>query len=148
MSFFRIAPPIYPLLRISSTSLVQLARSVPSPSHGAGWAGIRARDFSRVFSGTPLALPGYRRADWPRAAQEAGSTPQKGTTMPVKMKDVYAITERGEGAKALWSRIGVAFVNKDDSLNVILDAFPLSGKINIRDRDPSYGSKPKQEEAA
>lgn len=54
--------------------------------------------------------------------------------MPTKLKDVYLITERGEEGKSFWSRIGIAFVNQDDSLNVILDALPLNGKIHIRDR--------------
>lgn len=54
--------------------------------------------------------------------------------MPTKLKDVYLITERGEEGKSFWSRIGIAFVNQDNSLNVILDALPLNGKIHIRDR--------------
>lgn len=54
--------------------------------------------------------------------------------MTVKIKDVFAITERGEGEKSAWARVGVAFVNKDDSINVILDALPVAGKLNIRDR--------------
>lgn len=56
--------------------------------------------------------------------------------MNVKIKDVYVITEREEDRKANWSRIGVAFVNRDDSLNVILDAIPITGKLHIRDRSP------------
>lgn len=54
----------------------------------------------------------------------------------VKIKDVYLINERGED-NAQWTKIGVAFVNKDGSLNVILDALPLAGKIHIRDRKVS-----------
>lgn len=54
--------------------------------------------------------------------------------MSVKIKDVYAISDRGENEKSTWSKIGVAFVNRDESLNVILDAIPLTGKIHIRDR--------------
>lgn len=52
----------------------------------------------------------------------------------VKIKDVYVITERSNEESAQWTKIGVAFVNKDESLNVILDALPLTGKIHIRDR--------------
>lgn len=54
--------------------------------------------------------------------------------MNIKIKDVYSITERGEQGSSAWSKIGVAFVNKDDSLNVVLDAIPMNGKIHIRDR--------------
>lgn len=54
--------------------------------------------------------------------------------MTVKIKDVYLITERSDEQKSLWSKIGIAFVNKDDSLNVILDAIPVSGKLHIREQ--------------
>jgi len=52
----------------------------------------------------------------------------------IKIKDVYVINEGTEG-KSRWLKIGVAFVNKDDSVNVILDALPTSGKLHIRDRE-------------
>ena len=51
-----------------------------------------------------------------------------------KIKEVYVIPERAKNEKVPWSKIGVAFVNKDDSINVVLDAMPVSGKIHIRDR--------------
>lgn len=55
--------------------------------------------------------------------------------MTTKLKDVFMIMDRkdDEKFKTPWPRIGVAFVNKDDSLNVILDAVPMTGKIHIRD---------------
>lgn len=46
-------------------------------------------------------------------------------------KDVYMI-QKGK-TRSFWTRIGVAFVNKDGSLNVKLDAFPVSGQLHIRD---------------
>jgi len=50
-------------------------------------------------------------------------------------KDVFTITEsKDDSKKDLWVRIGVAFENRDGSLNVILNAFPVSGKLQIRDR--------------
>jgi hypothetical protein len=48
------------------------------------------------------------------------------------MKDVYQITEKD--GKMIWNRVGIAFVNKDNSLNVILNSLPLNGRLNIRDR--------------
>ncbi len=48
-----------------------------------------------------------------------------------KMKIVYVISERN--SKSYWNRIGVAFVNNDGSLNVKLDAVPVSGELQIRD---------------
>ena len=52
------------------------------------------------------------------------------------MKDVYAIYDsRTEGRdRSRWVRVGVAFDNKDGSLNVLLDAVPLSGRLQIRSR--------------
>ncbi|MFA4973007.1 MAG: hypothetical protein WC683_10355 [bacterium] len=45
--------------------------------------------------------------------------------------NVYALVEREE-KKTIWLRVGTAFVNKDDSINVYLDAVPLGGKLQIR----------------
>lgn len=49
------------------------------------------------------------------------------------MLDVYHIVER-EGHKPLWTRVGVAFVNRDDSLNIILEAMPIDGRLHVRKR--------------
>lgn len=53
------------------------------------------------------------------------------------MKDVYAIYEtRADGReRSRWVRVGVAFDNRDGSLNVLLDALPLSGRLQIRTRE-------------
>lgn len=53
---------------------------------------------------------------------------------PSTWKVVYAIVERGP--RKHWLRIGMAFVNRDGSLNVRLDAMPLSGQLHIRDNPP------------
>ena len=50
-----------------------------------------------------------------------------------RMKIVYVITERGE--KSYWTRIGVAYTNRDGSINVKLDALPISGTLQIRDEE-------------
>jgi hypothetical protein len=46
---------------------------------------------------------------------------------------VYVITEKPGLKKAIWTKIGVAWLNRDQSWNVMLDALPLSGKLNIRE---------------
>jgi hypothetical protein len=51
-----------------------------------------------------------------------------------KFKIVYTITERGE--KSFWNRIGVAYVNRDGSLNVRLDSLPVNGTMQVRDWTP------------
>jgi len=63
------------------------------------------------------------------------------------MKDVYAIYEsKVEGReRSRWVRVGVAFENKDGSLNVLLDALPLSGRLQIRNRDADGARRPEQE---
>ena len=48
-----------------------------------------------------------------------------------QMKIVYAITERGE--RSYWTRIGVAYTNRDGSLNIKLDAIPVSGTMQVRE---------------
>ena len=50
-----------------------------------------------------------------------------------KPKSVYNIVESGDG-KSRWVLVGSAFVNRDGSLNVLLDTFPTEGKLQIRDR--------------
>lgn len=52
------------------------------------------------------------------------------------IKEVFAISER-ENSKAIWTRVGTAFVNRDNSLNILLDSIPLNGKLQVRDARPS-----------
>lgn len=59
------------------------------------------------------------------------------------MKIVYVITERNN--KSFWNRIGVAFVNQDGSINVKLDALPVSGEMQIRDYIPREGNRHDEE---
>lgn len=53
------------------------------------------------------------------------------------MLECFAVNERivnketGE-VKAFWTRIGVAFKNKDDSLTLRLDALPTNGTVIVR----------------
>lgn len=51
-----------------------------------------------------------------------------------KMKIAYVVTQRG--TNKYWTRIGVAFVNRDGSINVKLEAIPVSGEIHVRDYVP------------
>lgn len=44
----------------------------------------------------------------------------------------YAINERG--GKSYWTRIGVAFVNQDRSINVRLECLPINGELQIREQ--------------
>lgn len=44
---------------------------------------------------------------------------------------VFSIRE-GKGG-SVWVRAGTAFVNKDGSLNLLLDVLPLDGKLHVRE---------------
>lgn len=47
---------------------------------------------------------------------------------------VFTIINNGdENKKGFWQRIGVAFENKDGSLNVKLNALPVNGTLHIRE---------------
>jgi len=48
-----------------------------------------------------------------------------------KVKFVYVIT--GKGERKYWNKVGVAFVNRDGSLNCKLDSLPIGGELHIRD---------------
>ncbi len=48
-----------------------------------------------------------------------------------KMKAVFTIVEGKE--RTFWRQVGVAFVNRDGSLNLHLDALPTNGKLQVRD---------------
>ena len=50
-------------------------------------------------------------------------------------KAVYTVIDRvdGEGKRSFWVRIGAAFVNRDGSFTVKLDALPVNGSLQIRE---------------
>lgn len=56
------------------------------------------------------------------------------------IKQLVAVVERGEGdeRKSFWTRIGVAFQNKDGSSNLRFDYFPTNPDttVQLRDFDP------------
>ena len=60
----------------------------------------------------------------------------------------FNIVERGE--KSFWNRIGTAFLNRDGSYNIYLDALPRDGKVQIReikDEDRRKGELTERAEA-
>ncbi|HWE27060.1 MAG TPA: hypothetical protein VHB97_03615 [Polyangia bacterium] len=52
-----------------------------------------------------------------------------------KQRIVYQIIEKPGREKAVWMKLGVAYVNQDQSINVYLDAIPYGGKLQIREED-------------
>lgn len=53
-----------------------------------------------------------------------------------KVKIAYTIVERNRDGRKFWVRVGAAFVNRDGSLDVRLDAMPVNGQLQIRDYQP------------
>lgn len=88
----------------------------------------------------------------PPAVLGGGSRPQYGFASAPSDENprgrgfltVYTIVDRGPERRH-WLRIGIAFVNRDGSLNVRLDAIPANGQLHIREaplRDESTPSPP------
>ena len=47
---------------------------------------------------------------------------------------VYTIIQKPqEEGKDFWQRVGVAFINRDGSMNVMLNALPVNGRLHIRE---------------
>jgi hypothetical protein len=55
--------------------------------------------------------------------------------IPGKRLTVFSI-KTTDRRGTVWVRIGTAFVNKDESLNLWLDALPLDGKLHCREAMP------------
>lgn len=61
-----------------------------------------------------------------------------GLTTPagaVVRKHVYTVVERND--RSYWTKVGIAFVNRDGSLTLRLDAIPVNGMLQVRDEDYS-----------
>jgi hypothetical protein len=54
---------------------------------------------------------------------------------------IFSVRDRGEGKNpeggrkkrgSQWTEVGVGFTNRDGSINLIFNALPLSGKVQVR----------------
>ena len=71
----------------------------------------------------------------------SGSVPPT-THAKGKVKILYTIVDR-PGGKSWWTRIGAGFLNRDGSINIKLDAIPMSGDLQLRDWEPrENGDRP------
>ena len=50
-----------------------------------------------------------------------------------KRLQVFSIKE-GKDKTDVWVKAGMAFVNRDGSMNVYLDVLPLDGKLHVREQ--------------
>jgi len=55
--------------------------------------------------------------------------------IPGKRLTVFSVRNT-ERRGTVWCRIGTAFVNKDESMNLWLDALPIDGKLHCREAVP------------
>ena len=59
--------------------------------------------------------------------------------MQNRKKEVFTINERPQtdgSMKSWFTKVGVAFVNRDGSTTIKLDALPLGGILQVRDERP------------
>lgn len=56
---------------------------------------------------------------------------------------VFAINQSKDGEKRFWTRIGVAFTNRDGSTTLLLDALPLgTNTLQVREPRPYGEARP------
>jgi hypothetical protein len=71
-----------------------------------------------------------------------------------QVKIAYTVVQREKDGRRFWVRVGAAFVNRDGSLNIRLDAMPVNGMLQIRDyqareaREPAAPASPASKENA
>jgi len=55
----------------------------------------------------------------------------------------YNIIDRPGLRSRIWSRVGMAWLNRDGSINVVLDSLPLGGRIQLREDDRERRAEPR-----
>lgn len=103
------------------------------PAHGTRASGSSVQQPFLLAAGAAAGSGDSLRVD-PAPDPLLRATDDSAQRTPSTWKVVYAIVERGP--RKHWLRIGMAFVNRDGSLNVRLDAVPLTGQLHIRENPP------------
>jgi len=52
-----------------------------------------------------------------------------------RMKVLCPIQSAKDDKKTVWRSLGIAFENRDGSINVYLDVLPINGKLQLREFD-------------
>lgn len=63
-------------------------------------------------------------------------TPDNQSPKSGPIYDVYLISDALPAARQRWVKVGIAFLNRDASINVVLDALPINGRLQLRERKP------------
>ena len=67
----------------------------------------------------------YNNRKKPTETKPAEKKPANGPTFYA-----YSVSERGEGEKAFWNRVGAFFAHqRGEGGTLILDAFPVNGRV-------------------
>ena len=61
-----------------------------------------------------------------------------------RMMEVFTIVDKEGFERSFWVKVGACFPNRDGSLNVYLDALPLNGRLQIRERTRPQNNKEEQ----
>ncbi len=77
----------------------------------------------------PTTQPLLRQVPSTRAPSSARPEAQP----PAKRLAVYTIIEKPGSDRSFWTRIGYAWVNRDQSINIQLDALPMNGRLHVRE---------------
>jgi len=76
------------------------------------------------------------------ASEQVRSGSGTGTQSQRKLA-VFTIVEIND-EKALWRRVGNAYMNRDGSYNLYLEALPVNGKLHMREHQeplPTHGER-------
>ncbi len=68
-----------------------------------------------------------------------------------EVKQIYTIIEKEDPMKNQWIKVGVGFVNRDQSINIRLDSLPSNGLLHVRDMQKSgkkNGEEPKTKKSS
>ncbi|HEY3451495.1 MAG TPA: hypothetical protein VGK67_34370 [Myxococcales bacterium] len=77
-----------------------------------------------------------------RSTTTTTTTPSTGAQNQKRLA-VFTIVEIND-EKALWRRVGNAFMNRDGSYNLYLEALPVNGKLHMREHQeqlPAHGDR-------
>ncbi len=53
-----------------------------------------------------------------------------------KTKEIWSVEDRRDGP-SIWTRVGTAFENADGTYQLRLSAYPVNGRLHMRDPAPS-----------
>jgi hypothetical protein len=65
------------------------------------------------------------------------------SSAPKKPWIAYNVIDKPGLTNRIWMRVGMAWLNRDGSINVVLDALPVGGRIQLRKDDRERRAEPR-----